>query len=273
MLIQSHPLSFVVGLISTLGIVHLLEALFPLRRSQGSRLRHLGVNLAIGTVSSLGLLLMTWLFLGHWVAHPEVLIHGLIPWLQRTWNVPFWFTALISVLLLDWSWYGWHRLAHRSRWFWRFHRMHHRDLKMDASTGFRFHWGELLIVGIIRVLQAYLIGPAFSVWLSFEAALALASLLQHSNLNLPKRFEKNLMKVFVTPRYHGVHHLRSWEETDSNLGVIFSFWDVLHSSQNLVRLEEVETLPTGSPDAHAGDELLPWRTGFWNSMKDLSSPR
>ena len=273
MLIQTHPLFMILGMTALLGAFHLLEALFPLRHIQGNRLRHLGINLAIGAVSSLGLIALIWGLLGSWTQGQHVLSWGLIPWLETTWGAPFWFTTVLSILLLDWTWYGWHRISHRTGWFWRFHRMHHRDIRMDASTGIRFHWGELLIAGVIRVLQVYLIAPNLSVWLIFEAALAMAALLQHSNLNLPKSLEKGLMKVFVTPRYHSIHHLRSWEETDSNLGVIFSFWDVLHGTRNLERIEQVEALPTGSPDAHAGDELLPWRTGFWNSMKDLSSPR
>jgi sterol desaturase/sphingolipid hydroxylase (fatty acid hydroxylase superfamily) len=273
MLIQAPATLIVIGLTLVVGAIHFLEAYFPLRKTTGSRLRHLGINLAIGTVSSLGLGLVVWVGLRPWTQSPLPASGGLIPWLQAHWGAPFWMTTLLSVLLLDWTWYGWHRLAHRSRWFWRFHRMHHRDLQMDASTGFRFHWGELLIAGVIRILQVYLIGPALAVWLIFETTLTLASLMQHSNLKLPTGIEKGLMKIFVTPRYHRIHHLRSWEETDSNLGVIFSFWDALHGTRNLNRLDQVEALPTGSPDAHAGDELLPWRTGFWNSMKDLSSPR
>ncbi len=273
MLILTHPLPLVLGLTAVLGGIHLLEALFPLRRAPGSRLRHLATNLAIGTVSSVGLLLLIGAFWGTGMSPTQPSRWGLIPWIEQTWGAPFWSTTALSVLLLDWTWYGWHRLAHRYRWFWRFHRMHHRDLRMDASTGLRFHWGELLIAGVVRILQIYWIAPAVSVWLVFEAALALASLMQHSNLKLPLGLEKGLMKVFVTPRYHSIHHLRSWEETDSNLGVIFSFWDALHGTRNLDRLDQVESLPTGSPDAHAGDELLPWRTGFWNSLKDLSSPR
>jgi len=34
-----------------------------------------------------------------------------------------------------------------------------------------------------------------------------------------------LEKIFVTPRYHHIHHSTNAEQHDGNFGVVFSVWD------------------------------------------------
>jgi len=65
--------------------------------------------------------------------------------------------------------------------------------------------------------------------------------------------EKNLNKIIVTPRMHGIHHSMIKQETDSNYSVIFSFWDRLH---NTVRLNvNQDVIVTGVPSYSNPDEL------------------
>ena len=47
----------------------------------------------------------------------------------------------------------------------------------------------------------------------------------HSNLRCP--FAQQLEHVFVTPRYHFVHHSAIPHVANSNYGFIFSLWDRL----------------------------------------------
>ena len=51
--------------------------------------------------------------------------------------------TFLAVLLLDYTMYLWHMLAHRAPVLWRFHLVHHTDREMDVTTALRFHVGEM----------------------------------------------------------------------------------------------------------------------------------
>jgi sterol desaturase/sphingolipid hydroxylase (fatty acid hydroxylase superfamily) len=59
------------------------------------------------------------------------------------------------------------------------------------------------------------------------------TLFHHSNLRLPIRLERWLNRFLVTPRMHGIHHSQVRPETNSNYGVVFSWWDKLHRTLGL----------------------------------------
>ena len=62
----------------------------------------------------------------------------------------------------------WHKLNHRVPLLWRFHNLHHIDAALDASTGFRFHFGEVLISAVFRVVQTSAIGMLFATFAACE---------------------------------------------------------------------------------------------------------
>ena len=45
--------------------------------------------------------------------------------------------------------------------------------------------------------------------------------------------ERQLVKLLVTPRAHGIHHSQVQRETDSNFGVVLTLWDRLHRTLRL----------------------------------------
>src|SRR5918998_1654866 len=72
-----------------------------------------------------------------------------------------------AVVLLDYTLYVWHVLTHRAPLLWRFHRVHHADLDLTASTALRFHFGEITISVLFRAGQVLFIGvspKALNVW-------------------------------------------------------------------------------------------------------------
>ena len=138
-----------------------------------------------------------------------------------------------GVLLMDLTFYYWHRLNHTRPLLWRFHNVHHADPDMDVTTSFRFHWGEVLYSTVFRLLQVGLIGVLPLTYVVYEVVFNCATLFHHSNLRLPVAWERRLNRVFVTPRMHGVHHSAVGPETNSNYSVIFSWWDRLNRSLRL----------------------------------------
>lgn len=137
---------------------------------------------------------------------------------------------LLVLLFLDYSLYVWHWHNHKISFLWRFHNVHHADLDMDVSTASRFHFGELMISSAFRLGQVLLFGVGPQTLIIYEILTTLSAQFHHSNIRLPLKFEKQLSKLIVTPRMHGIHHSIVKEETDSNFSTIFSFWDRLHTS-------------------------------------------
>lgn len=139
----------------------------------------------------------------------------------------------IAFLLFDWSFYWWHRANHRVPLLWRFHNVHHTDPDLDVTTAFRFHAVEIAYSAAFRVMQVLLIGPAAWMYFVYELVFQVNTLFHHSNVKLPLQVERIVNWVFVTPRMHGVHHSNFHNETDSNYGTVFSWWDRLHRSLRL----------------------------------------
>lgn len=138
--------------------------------------------------------------------------------------------TVLAVVLLDYTLYLWHVLTHKVPFLWRFHRIHHADLDLTASTAIRFHFGEITISVLFRAGQILLIGVAprgFQIW---QTLLLMSIFFHHSNVRLSKEFEAQLEKFIATPRLHGIHH--SIEEAEMNLnwssGLIW--WDKLHKT-------------------------------------------
>ena len=154
---------------------------------------------------------------------------GLLPALR----LPRWFETAAACVLLDYTLYLWHVLTHRVPFLWRFHRVHHADLDLDASTGLRFHAGEMALSVAWRAAQVLLIGirrPALALW---NALLLIEVMFHHSNVELPPAVERWLGVLLVTPRMHGIHHSVERAETDSNWSSGLTLWDYLHGTLRL----------------------------------------
>jgi sterol desaturase/sphingolipid hydroxylase (fatty acid hydroxylase superfamily) len=98
---------------------------------------------------------------------------------------------------------------------------------MDVSTNVRFHPFEFIINTIVGVPIIVLFG--FPVWvlMLYELFDVVITLVSHANISFPKRIEKVLRYIFVTPDLHRVHHSSYQPETDTNFSAVFPIWDIL----------------------------------------------
>lgn len=214
----------IAAVLSVLLLLFVLEQIFPLRKRVRPVVHRLWVNAALSLVTftvAAGLVRPASLSAIRWSAQAPF---GLLNWLAG----PTWFQIVTGFLLLDLSFYYWHRLNHEVPFLWRFHNVHHLDPDLDASTGFRFHFGEVALSMLFRVAQVSLIGIPMQIFLLYEFVFQLETYFHHSNLRLPRAFDWTLNFVLVTPRMHGIHHSQKREETDSNYSVVLSVWDRLH---------------------------------------------
>ncbi len=138
-----------------------------------------------------------------------------------------WASIPASLVVLDLVSYGWHRANHRVPVLWRFHQVHHSDPTFTASTGVRFHPGELLLSLPLRLVTVVLLGASVEAVLTFEIAFTVANLVEHGDINVPRRIERALARVLVTPALHRRHHTKFGPARDTNFGTIFSVWDRL----------------------------------------------
>jgi sterol desaturase/sphingolipid hydroxylase (fatty acid hydroxylase superfamily) len=210
-------------------LTSLAETALPLRRRGEPRLRRTVRNLSTGALSLAVVTLLQAPLLTPVAAWCER--HGV--GLLRVLDLPRAVETVLAILLFDYTLWHWHRINHRVPFFWRFHLVHHVDRDMDASTGVRFHFGEMALSVGWRALQVAAIGPpALGLWL-YQVLLASSVLFHHSNTRLPVRIERVLVRFIVTPRMHGIHHSDWRNETDSNWSSLLSVWDVLHRTLRL----------------------------------------
>lgn len=138
----------------------------------------------------------------------------------------------IKFVALDLWTYALHRAYHRVPAMWRLHAPHHLDEHLDATSAFRFHVGEITLSGALRVVPALALGIGPAELLAFETLLVASAAFHHSNLALPRAFERWLGLVVVTPAMHRLHHHPLRTDTDSNYTALLSIWDRLFGSRN-----------------------------------------
>jgi sterol desaturase/sphingolipid hydroxylase (fatty acid hydroxylase superfamily) len=215
--------------VGAFGLLWLLERRRPLRREVEPKLRRNGRNLVIAGLAAASLQLVERPLIQPLATLVERRRWGL---LKRT-QLPQWAEVLLAVILMDYTLYLWHVLTHRVPFLWRFHAAHHVDLDLDVSTAFRFHFGELVISSGWRAGQIVLIGVSPLSLFVWQIFLRLSVLFHHSNVRLPLDVERQLNRVFVTPRMHGIHHSIVEDEMNANWSSGLTVWDWLHGTLRL----------------------------------------
>ncbi|MDQ3494651.1 MAG: sterol desaturase family protein [Pseudomonadota bacterium] len=143
---------------------------------------------------------------------------------------PAWLKFVLALLLLDLAIYWQHRLLHTLSWLWPLHRVHHTDATLDATSALRFHPLEILLSLALKVALAVALGIAPLAMLVFEILLSSFAMVTHANLALPRRLDRMVRWLLVTPTMHRIHHSVRGEEQRSNYGFNLSLWDRVFGS-------------------------------------------
>lgn len=201
----------------------------------GGRFRHDTRNLGIGLLNAVPFLAG----LGALTAVVALAVERLGWGLLGAVAWPVWAETAAGLLLLDLWMYVWHVANHKVPLLWRFHRMHHSDNRMDASSAVRFHLGEVLLSFVLRLGVIVLLGLTVRQVLLYELILLPVILVHHANLALPRPLEAVARWLVVTPDIHHVHHSRVRRETDSNYGSVLPWWDRLFRTFRMQRPENL----------------------------------
>lgn len=208
--------------IATLIALLIFERLFPMARFIGG-LRRVGRNLGLSGLNAI----LSWLIVVPLTT--AVAAHGL-DWRPALWVG--WPGLIADVVILDLWIYWWHRANHMLPLLWRFHEIHHLDNFLDASSGLRFHFAEVLLSSLVRAAVIFMLGMPLASVVVFETLVAMFAMFQHSNLRLPRSFERVLSWFIVTPSIHWVHHHAMRRDTDSNYAFLLSVWDHVFASRS-----------------------------------------
>ena len=170
-------------------------------------------------------------------------------------ETPLALAAVLSFGALDLAIWAQHVAFHKVRLLWRFHRMHHADTDFDTTTALRFHPGEILLSLAIKAGVVVLLGAPAAAVVAFEIALNATSMWNHANLRLPSRLDALLRLVLVTPDMHRVHHSWRPEETNSNYGFNFPWWDRLFGTYRPQPADSHDGMTIGLSAFRDEDEL------------------
>ena len=210
----------------TFTILYILEQRKPLRRQVEKGQINIIRNLAIASTAGLAMNFLEKPLNTKLTRLVEKKRFGLL----KIFRLPKFLETIFAVVLLDYTLYLWHVLTHKSPFLWRFHRIHHADLDLTASTAIRFHFGEISISVLFRAGQILLIGVSPEALKFWQTALFVSIFFHHSNVKLPKEFERKLQKIITTPRLHGIHHSNIKQQRDSNWSSGLTIWDFLHGT-------------------------------------------
>lgn len=136
-------------------------------------------------------------------------------------NIAGW---LMTLVVLDFVFYWYHRASHRSRFLWAAHVVHHSSERMNFGTALRqsptgpftralFYW-PLPLLGFdpIVIASAGAAATIYGFWTHTE---------QIGRLWTPLEW------LFVTPSHHRAHHGSNPEYVDRNYANLLILWDRL----------------------------------------------
>lgn len=133
--------------------------------------------------------------------------------------------AVLAFALLDAADYFFHRLSHNLRWLWLMHAVHHSDAQVDVTTNLRQHPLHIVLTQFWKLAACAAIGVPAWVYLIHEILNLAVAYWHHAAIRWPRWIDRAFGWLIVTPRMHWAHHSPQPERTNSNYGVILSFWD------------------------------------------------
>lgn len=211
-------------LFSVFVLQYLFEHFFPENRKYNNAKNEIR-NVLVGIVNAMVIFI------------PSALMVELISLIEKykiglfqLMHLSLWANIILSILAMDLFMYWWHRFNHTKKYLWHFHSFHHKDEKMNTTTALRFHSIELLLSAFFKGLFFVFIGFSFLPVLVYEILFFTVVLIHHSNINISMRIDFLYRRIFSSPMMHRIHHSNKQQETDSNYGSVFSWWDRLFST-------------------------------------------
>ncbi|MDG2360922.1 MAG: sterol desaturase family protein [Hellea sp.] len=151
---------------------------------------------------------------------------GMLLWAEqyKIFELPLTLTVILACFILDdLRYYLHHRIAHRCRWPWAMHIIHHSSRRYSLAVALRQGWTKHFTGTTVLKIPLVLVGfnPILVIFCGALNAVYQFFLHTETVHKLPKWFEA----VFNTPSHHRVHHGKNPEYLDSNYAGTLIIWD------------------------------------------------
>ncbi len=153
---------------------------------------------------------------------------AMLYWAQRyqITALPLTVSSLVACFILDdLRYYLHHRVAHRCRWPWAMHIIHHSSQRFSMAVALRQGWTKHFTGTTVLKVPLVLIGFDPLMVIFCGAVNAIYQFFLHTETvdKMPRWFEA----VFNTPSHHRVHHGKNPRYLDANYAGTLIVWDRL----------------------------------------------
>lgn len=242
----------------TVAVCWPLEKWRPIERWPNSDA--VGVDILYTVLNRVGVLpfvtyvLFYWAQVGvsGWMTDHDIVpptLEGLFPWLLGKQIVTF----ILYAIILDFADWVRHWMAHKFRWWYALHSLHHAQRQMTFWSDDRNHVLDDLNAFIWFSIVALLIGVPPMQFPLLILLLRFLESLSHANVRLS--FGWLGERLLISPRFHRLHHgIRAAGRQSCNYGAVLPWWDMLFGTADFSPV----FVPTGDPSA---EEAM--HTGTW----------
>lgn len=147
-----------------------------------------------------------------------------------------WWSLALCLLGEDFTYYWFHRSAHRVRWFWASHVIHHSSQHYNLSTALRQTWTGFIAVSFIFRLPLFLIGFPPEMILFCGGVNLVYQFFIHTEV--VGRLPWGLEYVLNTPSHHRAHHGTNARYLDRNYGGMLIIFDRMFGTFEAERDDE-----------------------------------
>lgn len=148
----------------------------------------------------------------------------------------YWWTYVVSFVLLDFQGYWAHRLTHEINLLWNRHLIHHSSEEYNLACALRQSISDFVHIFFFLSIPAALIGMPSTVIATVFPIFTFSQYWYHTRQIGKLGF---LEHIIVTPSHHRVHHALNPIYLDKNYSAIFIVWDKLFGTFQ----EELESEP------------------------------
>lgn len=164
---------------------------------------------------------------------------GLGVWINqfRLFDIPVtWWSLALCFVADDFFYYWFHRTAHRVRWFWASHVIHHSSQHYNLSTALRQTWTGQFSLSFVFRLPLFFAGFDPKLILFCAGLNLVYQFFIHTEV--VRRLPWGLELWLNTPSHHRVHHGTNARYLDRNYAGVFIVWDRMFGTFEAERDDE-----------------------------------
>ena len=161
-------------------------------------------------------------------------------WIE--WDTNSWKTGIALLLITDFLWYFAHLASHRINIFVASHVTHHHAEDFNHASALRQSWSSRIFIYPFFLPLAFL-GFQAEWILGAQVVSGAIQFLTHNGIH--RKRIPIVDFLFVTPRFHYVHHGIDQPYLDKNYGGIFIFWDRIFGTFQDLGAEQIIRIGSG----------------------------